>query len=53
MTKKNKDHGVLYMGIDLGTSRTSVSASNGERETLSSFVGVYKNKTGRACVHAR
>lgn len=30
-----KDHGVLYIGMDLGTSRTSVSASNGVRETLS------------------
>ena len=29
------DEGVLYIGIDLGTSRTSVSASNGVRETAS------------------
>ena len=29
-----KDHGVLYIGMDLGTSRTSVSASNGVRETV-------------------
>ena len=43
MTDSNKDHGVLYLGIDLGTSRTSVSASNGERETLSSFVGYPKD----------
>ncbi len=35
----SKDHGVLYLGIDLGTSRTSVSASNGVRETIESFVG--------------
>ena len=39
----DKDHGVLYMGIDLGTSRTSVSASNGVRETISSFVGYPKD----------
>ncbi|MEW6074185.1 MAG: MamK family actin-like protein [Planctomycetota bacterium] len=38
-----KDHGVLYMGIDLGTSRTSVSASNGVRETISSHVGYPKD----------
>jgi rod shape-determining protein MreB len=38
-TEKDKSHGVLYLGIDLGTSRTSVSASNGIRETVSSFVG--------------
>ncbi|MEM6672819.1 MAG: MamK family actin-like protein [Planctomycetota bacterium] len=38
-----KDHGVLYLGIDLGTSRTSVSASNGIRETIESFVGYPKD----------
>jgi rod shape-determining protein MreB len=35
----SKDHGVLYLGIDLGTSRTSVASSNGQRVTLSSHVG--------------
>jgi rod shape-determining protein MreB len=39
----NPDHhpkeGVLYIGIDLGTSRTAVSASNGVRECVLSFVG--------------
>jgi rod shape-determining protein MreB len=29
----------LYLGIDLGTSRSSVSASNGQRHVLDSFVG--------------
>ncbi len=43
MTEENKDHGVLYMGIDLGTSRTSVSASNGIRETVASYVGYPKD----------
>ncbi len=38
-----KDHGVLYLGIDLGTSRTSVCASNGVRETIESFVGYPKD----------
>ena len=42
-----KDHGVLYMGIDLGTSRTSVSASNGVRETMESFVGYPKDPVAR------
>ena len=42
-----KDHGVLYMGIDLGTSRTSVSASNGVRETVESFVGYPKDPVAR------
>ncbi|MFN3241171.1 MAG: MamK family actin-like protein [Planctomycetota bacterium] len=39
----NKDHGVLYIGMDLGTSRTSVSASNGVRETVFSTVGYPKD----------
>ncbi len=38
-----KDHGVLYIGMDLGTSRTSVSASNGVRETVYSMVGYPKD----------
>ncbi|MCK5940448.1 MAG: hypothetical protein KAI24_00655, partial [Planctomycetes bacterium] len=38
-----KDHGVLYIGMDLGTSRTSVSASNGVRETVFSMVGYPKD----------
>ncbi|MBL8858557.1 MAG: rod shape-determining protein [Planctomycetes bacterium] len=38
-----KDHGVLYLGIDLGTSRTSVASSNGQRVTLSSHVGYPKD----------
>ena len=42
-----KDHGVLYLGIDLGTSRTSVAASNGERVTLPSFVGYPKDVVSR------
>ena len=42
-----KDHGVLYVGIDLGTSRTSVSASNGVRETIESFVGYPKDPVAR------
>jgi rod shape-determining protein MreB and related proteins len=42
-----KDHGVLYLGIDLGTSRTSVSASNGVRETVSSYVGYPRDVVSR------
>ena len=42
-----KDHGVLYLGIDLGTSRTSVCASNGVRETVESFVGYPKDPVAR------
>ncbi len=43
MSEADKDHGVLYLGIDLGTSRTSVSASNGVRETVASYVGYPKD----------
>ncbi len=43
----NKDHGVLYIGVDLGTSRTSVSGSNGVRESLFSVVGYPKDHVSR------
>ncbi len=39
----HKGAGVLYVGIDLGTSRTSVAASNGVRETVWSYVGYPKD----------
>src|SRR5688572_2156798 len=42
-----KDKGVLYMGIDLGTSRTPVTASNGVRETVASYVGYPKDVVSR------
>ena len=42
-----KDHGILYVGIDLGTSRTSVAASNGVRDTIPSFVGYPKDVVSR------
>ncbi len=37
MTKDKNS--VLHLGIDLGTSRSSVSASNGERHVVESYVG--------------
>ena len=39
--------GILYVGIDLGTSRTSVSASNGVRESMPSFVGYPRDAVSR------
>ena len=36
MTKKTD---VLHVGIDLGTSRSSISASNGGRHVVESYVG--------------
>jgi rod shape-determining protein MreB and related proteins len=44
---KKTETGVLYLGIDLGTSRTSVAASNGQRVTLSSHVGYPKDVVSR------
>jgi rod shape-determining protein MreB len=34
-----EDNEVLCVGIDLGTSRSSISASNGERHVVESYVG--------------
>ncbi|HBP21829.1 MAG TPA: hypothetical protein DEA08_29095 [Planctomycetes bacterium] len=36
---RKENESILYVGIDLGTSRTSISASNGVRETVASIVG--------------
>jgi rod shape-determining protein MreB len=33
------DNDILHVGIDLGTSRSAISASNGERFVVDSFVG--------------
>lgn len=37
--KGETTNNILYVGIDLGTSRSSVSASNGIREWVESYVG--------------
>lgn len=37
--KEETDNNTLYVGIDLGTSRSSVSASNEKREWVQSYVG--------------
>jgi len=36
---EQKQDDILFVGIDLGTSRSSISASNGTREWIESFVG--------------
>ena len=46
-TTDKKAPGVLYIGIDLGTSRTSVASSNGVRETVWSYVGYPKDVVSR------
>jgi rod shape-determining protein MreB and related proteins len=38
-TDKDSGRGMLEVGIDLGTSRSAISASNGERFVVDSFVG--------------
>jgi rod shape-determining protein MreB len=49
----NRDDGVLYVGIDLGTSRTAVSASNGTRETTFTAVGYPKDFISRKLFRGR
>ncbi len=44
-TKASDD--ILYIGIDLGTSRSAVSASNGERAWVESYVGWPKDFVSR------
>ncbi len=39
----SEEQGVLYLGIDLGTSRTSIASSNGIRESTFSIVGYPKD----------
>ncbi|MEM7517517.1 MAG: rod shape-determining protein, partial [Planctomycetota bacterium] len=51
-SSKSQEQGVLYLGIDLGTSRTSVTASNGVRETVASFVGYPKDSVSRKLLKA-
>ena len=41
--EQEKTEGVLYLGIDFGTSHTSVAASNGVREQIPSLVGYPKD----------
>ena len=38
-TESQKTGDILFVGIDLGTSRSSISASNGTREWVESYVG--------------
>lgn len=42
-TRPANPQGILYVGMDLGTSRTSIAASNGVRETVASYVGYPKD----------
>ena len=35
----NDSHDVIHVGIDLGTSRSAISAANNQRHLIDSFVG--------------
>ena len=39
MSTKSAKSEILHVGIDLGTSRSSISASNGARHVVESYVG--------------
>jgi rod shape-determining protein MreB len=47
MVRRREEDGILYVGIDLGTSHTSISASNGVRETVKSVVGYPRDVVSR------
>lgn len=46
------DREVLYVGIDLGTSRTAVATSNGIRASISSFVGYPRDMVSKKALGA-
>jgi rod shape-determining protein MreB len=41
------DEGILHIGVDLGTSRTAIAASNGVRESTYSLVGYPRDPVSR------
>ncbi|HHT9118153.1 MAG TPA: MamK family actin-like protein [Candidatus Hypogeohydataceae bacterium YC38] len=47
MAKGTGDFGPIYMGIDLGTYRASITASNGLRKTILNVVGWPKDDVSR------
>src|SRR5271169_4638394 len=46
-TRRDTSSGILYVGIDLGTSHTAISASNGTRAVFESVVGYPKDVVSR------
>jgi rod shape-determining protein MreB len=49
-TDAQKENNSLFVGIDLGTSRSSISASNGTRQWIESYVGWPKDFIARQVV---
>lgn len=46
-TRRDVEQGILYVGIDLGTSQTVISSSNGTRAVVESFVGYPRDLVSR------
>ncbi len=44
---KDQEQAIVYIGMDLGTSRTAIAASNGVRESFPSLVGYPKDVVSR------
>lgn len=49
----DRHNGVLYIGMDLGTSRTAVASSNGVRESVFTAVGYPKDVVSRKLFKGR
>ena len=49
----DRGSGVLYLGMDLGTSRTAVAASNGIRESVLTAIGYPKDIVSRKLFKGR
>jgi rod shape-determining protein MreB len=50
---EDRDSGILYLGMDLGTSRTAVAASNGIRESVLTAIGYPKDIVSRKLFKGR
>jgi rod shape-determining protein MreB and related proteins len=51
--KSNEADDILHIGIDLGTSRSAIAASNGKREWIQSYVGWPKDFVARKLLGQR
>jgi len=47
MADKPQDKGIFYVGVDLGSFKTSIAATNGARETFISAVGYPKDEVSK------
>jgi rod shape-determining protein MreB len=53
MTQKKKDEGTLYIGMDLGTSRTAVASSSGVRESMATCIGYPRDVVAEKLLNGR